>query len=47
MNNEKFYINLNSDVKDKLDKISKQRGIKTSELVRFILSDYILKNGDN
>lgn len=44
MERKKIHIELDANVKDKLDELSKKRGIKTSELIRFILSEYLLKN---
>ncbi len=45
MNKKKLHIDLSCEVKDKLDIIAKERGIKTNELIRFILSEYLLKGG--
>ena len=33
------------EVKAKLDILAKNRGMKTNELIRFILSEYLLKGG--
>lgn len=43
MNKKKLHIDIDEEIKNKLDKLSKQRGIKTNELIRFILAEYILK----
>ena len=43
---KKLHIEINEEIKLKLDKISKERGMRTNELIRFILSEYLLKNGD-
>lgn len=43
MDKKKLHIDISVDVKEKLDKIAKDRGIKTNELIRFILSEYLLK----
>lgn len=45
MNKKKLHIDISSEVKEKLDNIAKERGIKTNELIRFILSEYLLKGG--
>ena len=45
MNKKKIHIEISSEVKDRLDNIAKERGIKTNELIRFILSEYLLKGG--
>lgn len=45
MEKKKLHIDIASEVKDKLDKIANDRGIKTNELIRFILSEYLLKGG--
>lgn len=42
---KKLHIELDVEVKKKLDEISKERGMRTNELIRFILSEFILKNG--
>lgn len=46
MDKKKLHIDINEDIKSKLDKMSKKRGMKTNELIRFILAEYILKNGE-
>lgn len=43
MEKKKLHIDIASEVKEKLDKIANDRGIKTTELIRFILSEYLLK----
>ena len=43
---KKLHIHIDEAIKLKLDKISKERGMRTNELIRFILSEYLLKNGD-
>ena len=45
MEKKKLHIDIASEVKEKLDKIANERGIKTTELIRFILSEYLLKGG--
>jgi len=45
MNKKKLHIDISCEVKEKLDKIAKYRGIRTNELIRFILSEYLLKGG--
>ena len=42
---QKLHIDIDVEVENKLDKISKERGMRTNELIRFILSEYLLKNG--
>lgn len=42
---KKLHIDIDIEVKEKLDKISRERGMRTNELIRFILSEYLLKNG--
>ena len=46
MEKKKLHINIDEEIKLKLDKTSKERGMRTNELIRFILSEYLLKNGD-
>ena len=46
MTRKKLHIDIDVEVKEKLDRISKDRGMRTNELIRFILSEYLLKNGD-
>ena len=43
MEKKKLHMDISCEVKDKLDIMSKERGIKTNELIRFILSEYLLK----
>lgn len=43
MEKKKLHIDISGEVKKKLDDIAKERGIKTNELIRFILSEYLLK----
>ena len=43
---KKLHINIDEEIKLKLDEVSKTRGMRTNELIRFILSEYLLKNGD-
>lgn len=45
MEKKKLHIDISSEVKGKLDEVAKDRGIKTNELIRFILSEYLLKGG--
>lgn len=45
MEKKKLHIDISSEVKEKLDKVANDRGIKTNELIRFILSEYLLKGG--
>lgn len=45
MEKKKLHIDIGSEVKEKLDAMAKERGIKTNELIRFILSEYLLKGG--
>lgn len=45
MEKKKLHIDISCEVKEKLDKIAKDRGIRTNELIRFILSEYLLKGG--
>lgn len=45
MEKKKLHIDIDKEIKSQLDNISKQRGMKTNELIRFILSEYLLKNG--
>ena len=45
---KKHYVNIldiDEEIKFKLDDLSKKRGMKTNELIRFILSEYLLKEG--
>lgn len=45
MDREKIHVNVSKEVKDKLSIEAKERGITISELIRFILADYIVKGG--
>ena len=45
MKKKKLHIDIDEEIKLKLDEISKIRGMRTNELIRFILSEYLLKNG--
>lgn len=45
MNKKKLHIDIDNEIKMKLDEIAKNRGMKTNELIRFILSEYLLKLG--
>lgn len=45
MNKKKIHIDINEDIKNKLDELAKIRGMKTVELIRFILAEYLLKEG--
>ena len=45
MKKKKLHINIDEEIKLKLDEVSKTRGMRTNELIRFILSEYLLKNG--
>ena len=45
MKKKKLHIDIDEEVKNRLDEISKERGMRTNELIRFILSEYLLKNG--
>ena len=45
MEKKKIHIDISSEVKEKLDVMAKNRGVKTNELIRFILAEYLLKGG--
>ena len=45
MKKKKLHIDVDEEIKFKLDELSKKRGMKTNELIRFILSEYLLKEG--
>ena len=45
MEKKKIHIEISEEVKNKLDEIAKERGVKTNELIRFIISEYLLKKG--
>ena len=42
---DKKVFDIDEELKFKLDDLSKKRGMKTNELIRFILSEYLLKEG--
>ena len=42
---KKLHIDIDEEIKFKLDELSKNRGMRTNELIRFILSEYLLKSG--
>lgn len=45
MKKKKLHIDIEEEVKNKLDDIRISRGMKsTNELIRFILYEYLLKN---
>ena len=45
MKRKKLHIDIDEEVKNQLDKLKTSRGMKsTNELIRFILSEYLLKN---
>ena len=46
MKKKKLHIDIDEEIKNKLDELAKKRGMKTIELIRFILSEYLLKNGE-
>lgn len=45
MDREKIHVSVSKEVKDKLSIEAKERGITISELIRFILADYLVKGG--
>ena len=45
MKKKKLHIDIDEEIKLKLDEISKIRGMRTNELIRFILSEFLFKNG--
>ena len=45
MPKKKIHIEITEETKNKLDEIAKMRGIRTNELIRFVLSEYLLKGG--
>ena len=45
MKRDKIHINIDKEVKEKLFVEAKERGITISELIRFILADYLVKGG--
>ena len=45
MKKTKLHIEIDEEIKNNLDKLRIDRGMKsTNELIRFILSEYLLKN---
>lgn len=42
---KKIHIEINEDIKSRLDEMAKKRGMRTNELIRFIISEYLLKEG--
>lgn len=42
---KKIHIDINEDIKSRLDEMAKKRGMRTNELIRFIISEYLLKEG--
>ena len=40
---KKIHLDIDKEVKAKLDEIAKNRGMRTNELIRFILSEFLLK----
>lgn len=42
MNKKKLHIDIDDGIKDRLDNVAKERGLKTNELIRFILSEFLL-----
>jgi antitoxin component of RelBE/YafQ-DinJ toxin-antitoxin module len=45
MEKKKLHIDIDEEIKTKLDKEAKNRGMKTNELIRFVLSEFLLKSG--
>lgn len=45
MEKKKIHIEITEEIKNRLDEIAKTRGIRTNELIRFVLSEYLLKGG--
>lgn len=45
MKKKKLHIDIDEEIKTKLDELAKCRGMRTNELIRFILSEYLLKKG--
>ncbi len=43
MKKSKIHIDIDEEIKTKLTETAKSRGMKTNELIRFILSEYLLK----
>lgn len=46
MAKKKLHIAIDEEVLEKLEKVAKKRGLRTNELVRFILSDFLLTKVD-
>lgn len=46
MTKKKLHIAIDEEVLEKLEKVAKERGLRTNELVRFILSDFLLTKVD-
>lgn len=46
MAKKKLHIAIDEEVLEKLEKVAKERGLRTNELVRFILSDFLLTKVD-
>ena len=44
MDKKKIHIDISTDIKEKLDAMAKERGVRTNQLIRFILSEYLLKD---
>ena len=44
MDKKKLHIDISADIKEKLDAMAKERGVRTNQLIRFILSEYLLKD---
>ena len=42
---KKLHIDIDEEIKIKLDEVARNRGMRTNELIRFILSEYLLKSG--
>ena len=42
---KKLHIDIDEEIKLKHDELAKNRGMRTNELIRFILSEYLLKSG--
>jgi len=46
MNKKKLHISIDEEVLGKLEKVAKERGLKTNELVRVIIAEYLFKKVD-
>lgn len=46
MAKKKLHIAIDEEVLEKLEKVAKERGLRTNELIRFILSDFLLTKVD-